>query len=180
MKPWRDLADLPMPARLARLPRDGRGYPIPVNVVNANGVLDFRATDPVKLERLIDRRCCALCGEPLGSRIVFVGGPRSIASRFFTDPPMHRDCATYALQVCPFLAAPSFSYRRAVPDGMSVNEDVSTTRPDVFGMGVCRSFAVGSLDGVHAVLRASEFEEVLWWRNGAPAADIPPTQAEAA
>lgn len=60
MKSWRDLADLPMPARIARLPKDSRGYPIPVNVLNANGVLDFRATDPVKLERLIDRRCCAV------------------------------------------------------------------------------------------------------------------------
>lgn len=93
---------------------------------------------------------------------------------------MHRDCATYALQVCPFLAAPKFSYRHAVPEGMSVNEDVSTTRPEVFGMGVCRGFAVGSLDGVHAVLRASEFEEVLWWRNGAPAAENPPNLAQAA
>lgn len=87
MKPWRDLDAVPMPARIARLPRDQRGYPIPVNVLNSKGVLDFRATDPAKMARIIEQRCCALCGEPLGARMAFVGGPKSMASRYFTDAP---------------------------------------------------------------------------------------------
>ena len=29
----------------------------------------------------------------------------------FADPPGHRACVTYALQVCPYLAAPSYAKR---------------------------------------------------------------------
>lgn len=43
VKPWLDLEAVSTPARIARLPRDPRGYPIPVNVLNSKGVLDFRA-----------------------------------------------------------------------------------------------------------------------------------------
>lgn len=166
MKPWRDLNEVPMPARIARLPRDPRGYPIPVNVLNSNGKLDFRAIDPDKAQRLIAQRCCALCGEPLGSRIAFVGGPRSIENRFFSDAAMHRDCAIYALQVCPFLAAPSFGYRKSVPEEMAVNAAVSTERPEAFGLGICRDYTTHLIGGVHLVLQATPFESVSWWRNG--------------
>ena len=166
MKPWRDLDTVLMPTRIARLPRDPRGYPIPVNVLNSKGVLDFRATDPAKMARVIELRCCALCGEPLGARMAFVGGPKSMASRYFTDAPMHRDCAIYALQVCPFLAAPSFGYRKSVPEGMGVNEAVSTERPEVFGLGICRGYTTGLMGGVHLVLRAAPFESISWWTAG--------------
>lgn len=166
MKAWRDLDSVPMPARIARLPRDRRGYPIPVNVLSSNGVLDFRATDPAKMAKIIQQRYCALCGERLGVHMAFVGGPRSMASRYFADAPMHRDCAIYALQVCPFLAAPSFSYRKSVPEGMTVNEAVSNERPEVFGLGICRGFSVELLDGMHPVLHARSFESISWWRQG--------------
>lgn len=167
MKAWRDLSAVAMPARMARLARDRRGYPITAHARVVDGVVDFRTMDPYKVAALIQRRCCALCGEPLGSRMAFVGGPRSTEARCYTDGPMHRDCAIYALQVCPFLAAPSFGYRKSAPEDAVVNEAVTTQRPDVFGLGICRDFAVGLMGGQHLVMQASPFESVSWWRHGA-------------
>jgi hypothetical protein len=53
---------------------------------------------------------------------------------------MHRDCASYALKVCPFLAAPSFAYSQKLPDGTVASENVSVNRPDRFGLGITRNF----------------------------------------
>ena len=168
MKAWRDLSVVPMPERMARLPRDPRGYPQTAHALVRDGVVDFRTMDAHKVVALIKRRCCALCGEPLGSRMAFVGGPQSTASRYFSDGPMHRDCAEYALQVCPFLAAPSFGYRKAAPEHTAVNHAVNTQRPDVFGLTICRDFALVVMGG-HVVLQATQVQEVSWWRQGARA-----------
>lgn len=54
-----------------------------------------------------------VCGYRLDKVIWFVGGPRSAFHGFgrYLDPPMREECATYALQVCPYLAAPNYSGR---------------------------------------------------------------------
>lgn len=170
MKLWRNISEVVMPQRIAQLARDPRGYPIPANVLkdglNRGSVIDFRVIDQEKVERLIERRCCALCGQPMGTRVAFVGGPRCMESRYFADAPMHRDCAIYALQMCPFLAAPSFGYRKSVHAVDVIREEVPTDRPQVFGMGICREFVTGIINGGHVVLRASPFESVSWWKCG--------------
>lgn len=168
MKSWANMDGIPMPARVARMRRDSRGYPIPHTVqIDPDGTPDFRVIDPVKWGKAARLRCCGICGEPLGVRMAFVGGPVSMSNRLFTDLPMHRDCAQYALRACPFLAAPSFAYSRKVPIDASVNEHVVTTRPDRFGIGICKGFRLAMLPGGEAVLQAAEFEHVEWWREGA-------------
>ena len=178
MKPWRDLSEVEIPARIARLTRDERGYPIPVNVLVADGVPDFRTIDPTKVMWAAQHKRCALCGDPLGSHIAFVGGPRSMESRWFADAPMHRDCAIYALQVCPFLAAPSFGYRKSVPDDTAVNLLVPTERPEVFGLGVTRGYEL-AMHGGHLLWHAKPFESLSWWKGGreVPAAQESPCEA---
>ena len=95
-----------------------------------------------------------------------MGGPLSIENRFFTDLPMHRDCASYALKVCPFLAAPSFAYSQKLPDGTVASENVSVNRPDRFGLGITRNFQPVRLGDGETVLRADPFEYIEWWCLG--------------
>lgn len=165
MKAWRDLSEVETPKRIQRLPCDARGYPIPANVLVTDGVPDFRTIDPDKIVWAVQYKRCAICGEPLGSHVAFVGGPRSIKSRWFSDAPMHRDCAVYALQVCPFLAAPSFGYRKSVPEDATVNLLVSTERPEVFGLGITRGYEP-AVHGGHLLLHAAPFESLSWWKGG--------------
>lgn len=174
MRTWINLADVPMPVRIARLARDARGYPIPYAVMyRSDGTPDFRAIDPEKWMRAARHRRCGICGDVLGAHLAFVGGPRSIENRLFTDLPMHRDCAIYALQVCPFLAAPSFEYSRKLPEGTAINNHVATDRPPLFGLGICRGFQLVRLPGNDIVIHAEPFENVEWWLNGTRTVAVP-------
>lgn len=167
MRTWIDLADIEMPQRVTDLARDTRGYPIPYTVkYDNNGLPDFRVIDVDKWHRAIKARCCGICGITLGGRIAFVGGPVSIANRLFNDLPMHRDCAEYAMRVCPFIAAPKFMYARMLPEGTQVNEHVCDERPDQFGLGISRGFEVVQLAGGVLALHAHTFESVEWWKHG--------------
>lgn len=167
-KPWRDLSAVPMPARIAALDRDARGYPIPCTVLrDENGLPDFRTIDPNRWVRAAFSRLCGLCGGVLGSHVAFVGGPRSIELRMFTDLGMHRGCAEYALQVCPMLAAPSFAYSRKTDESREVFTDVSTDRPAVFGLGIARGkFEIIKTAAETPVLHPAPFIETTWWRHG--------------
>lgn len=165
MKTWKDLSGIEVPARVAALPVDDRGYPVPHSVKWIEGKPDFRVIDPVKWHAAIKHRCCGLCGQPLGVRMAFVGGDKSIANRLFVDLPMHRDCAIYALQACPFLAAPKFAFSRAIDD-LAVHSAVSDDRPSRFGLGIAKAFVLGQLPSKELVLHAAEFESITWWAHG--------------
>lgn len=96
---------VPMPPGIAKLPRDPRGYPIFFTAAKkADGSPEFRVSDPIKRYQAMAERRCGLCGAPLGYWIVFIGGPKALENRIFSDPPMHEECATYAAKVCPYLA----------------------------------------------------------------------------
>jgi hypothetical protein len=102
------LASVPMPKRIANLPRDPeRGYPIPYFVAVMDGKHDFRVADAEKRYRCIKDKRCWICGERLGHYLAFVIGPMCSVNRISSEPPMHRDCAEYSVQVCPFLLNPN-------------------------------------------------------------------------
>ena len=175
----RTFTDIDIPARLAARPRDARGYPIPYAVLQPEGgPPDFRITDVNAWSQAVRLRLCALCGVPLGRHLAFVGGPLTYQNRYFTDLPMHRDCAVYALKVCPFLAAPNYRYAeslRTAPEGhvLAVSEAVRTVRPDYFFMGMTLGYRlVRSGDGT-LLVRADPWREVEWWRYGNVLAERP-------
>ncbi len=95
-----------MPARIARLPRDHRGYPVPYFVEWRDGVPLFPILSPVKWARCVGKRLCWVCGEQLGRNLVFAIGPMCTINQISSEPPAHRECIVYALQVCPFLINP--------------------------------------------------------------------------
>jgi len=172
----------PIPRRLATRPRDQRGLPIPFVVLVVNGKPDFRITDVERWAKVVNHRLCALCGEPLGARIAFIGGPQSHASHCFTDGPMHRDCAEYAIRVCPYLALRHMKRGGATvaPDGvmLKVVDEVSEERPERFFVGITTKYEVDLLLSGSAYLLAGEWESVAWFRHGEPVG--PPEAAAAA
>jgi hypothetical protein len=95
------------PDRIAKLPIDRRNFAVPWFVEWINGEPDFRVVDAHKIGEAIRYRKCWICGERLGRFLVWLIGPMCIINRTSAEPPSHRDCAEYAVRVCPFLANPN-------------------------------------------------------------------------
>lgn len=162
---------IPIPSRLASRPRDARGYPIPwMAAVDANGVADFRVQDRTKWLAAEKLRCCTMCGESMGRHLAFIGGPVSHRTRLFTDLPMHKDCATYAVQVCPFLAAPRMRYAEGVQmDGVVTQVGVPgmvLDRPERFFVATTRDYELVNVPGNGVLAQARPWESSEWWRHG--------------
>jgi hypothetical protein len=113
------LDSVPMPKRIAALPRDPlRGYPVPFFVAQIDGQYDFRIADEQKRIRCIQERLCWICGQPFGRYLSFVIGPMCAVNRISADPPMHRECAEYSVKVCPFLLNPAQRRNpKKIPEG---------------------------------------------------------------
>ncbi|MPQ71493.1 hypothetical protein GC387_33380 [Pseudomonas sp. MWU12-2323] len=168
MAAWTDLSAIETPPRIASLPKDERGYPIFFTLlVGPDGKPNFRAQDPYKWEAGVHNSLCGICGQKLGKKFAFVGGPRSIKSRYFTDLPMHESCAVYALKACPFIAMPKFTYLTQHAPELAVNPLVSDKRPEMFGIGITSKMKVVQLQG-HTVIRAGTFTRVQFWKDGKP------------
>jgi len=101
-----------IPDRMRHLKIDARGYPIPCMVViDKAGKPHFAINDEQKRFRVIRNDLCSICGTKLFRGRWFVGGALSAfhPEGAFIDPPMHSECAHFALQVCPYLASPRYS-----------------------------------------------------------------------
>lgn len=105
----------PLPSRVARLPKDERGFPVPWFVQwfeNGEpsdfgvGAPDFRVIDSRKMQTALRQPRCWVCGEQMGVHRVFLIGPMCAINRVISEPPSHRECAEFAAKACPFLANP--------------------------------------------------------------------------
>lgn len=149
MKNWQDV---PMPPGIAARPKDARGFPITfVTLIEPDGRPDFTTIDAEKILRCCTESRCGMCGEhwpapwagpnteygPTDHLIAFIGGPLAIKHRNFLDPGMHLECARYAMQVCPHIAAPTSRYAKPkVTEGVDreIFEYVDSDRPEKFGL----------------------------------------------
>jgi hypothetical protein len=125
----------------------------------------------------VRERLCGICGQRLGAYLCFVGGPGSAfhpAGKYF-DGPVHRDCAEFALRVCPYLAMAGSYARRigartlkpgAVPKGavlIAHDPTIHAPQPAVFVMGSCKRF---SLDERRRFVPERPWVEVRYFRAG--------------
>lgn len=139
--------EVEIPARLRKRPL-WHDYPITyVTFIGNDGSPDFKVVDDKKRRDCLYRSLCGLCGEKLDSTIVFIGGPGCVQQRLFLDPPMHRDCALYAAQVCPYLCNAEGAYAKQPPkhlgEGNSVfriYQDADTNRPNQLAVYYCRNY----------------------------------------
>lgn len=165
-----------MPERIARLPRDKRGFPIPWNVLQDNGVPFFTVNDSEKHNLALRSRLCPICGDCLGRWKWFAGGPLSAfheAGGYF-DLPGHADCMRYALSTCPYLALPQYLGRIDVPNKSKLPKDISVLldptqipeRPDVF-VAVASDHYELERGAVQPVLRPLRpYMDYECWRHG--------------
>jgi hypothetical protein len=110
------------PGRIARLPKNKAGYPVPWFVAWIDGKPDFRVIRPGGIETALRGKLCWVCGIPFLRQEdrAFVIGPMCAVNRVSAEPASHLDCAVFSATSCPFLATPRMVRReRHMPEGAS-------------------------------------------------------------
>ncbi|MFD4569344.1 hypothetical protein ACFWOX_33905 [Streptomyces sp. NPDC058467] len=153
------------PPRIARLPRNKVGYPVPWFVAWIDGQPDFRVVGIGKLDDAVRFRQCWLCGQALGANAAFVIGPMCAVNRVSAEPPSHRDCAIYAATACPFLTNPGMRRRgnnlpdeAADPDGIMIDRN-----PGVALVWISRTWRVRT---DYRLFDVGDPTETRWYAEG--------------
>lgn len=163
-----DLLNLPpLPARIARLPRNARGYPVPFFVQWIDGKPDFRLLDGANFARCLRERLCQICGEALGAASTFVIGPMCAVNRTNGEPPSHRECAEFAVKACPFMLRPGMERREDDTTRSANTSGVFITRnPGVMALWTTKTWKVFYDDKGFPLVNLGEPRHVSWWREG--------------
>ena len=112
--------------RIAKLPHDKRGFPVPWFCAWDGDTPLFPVMDPAKLVQAIRQDKCWVCGEKLGKYKTFVIGPMCCINQITSEPPCHKDCAEFSAKYCPFLTRPKMR-RIVTQDGTYL--DQPTVKP---------------------------------------------------
>lgn len=169
----------PIPDRIARLPVDYRGFPVPWFVQwFSNGAAsdvgegepDFRVADQRKLNRAISEKRCWICGDVLGVRKAFTIGPMCAINRVISEPPQHRECAVFAATACPFLTKPRMKRNeKGIPAEAGDAAGIGLKRnPGVACVWITRKFRPFRAKAGNAGILFSlgDPDEVLWFCEG--------------
>lgn len=153
------------PPRIAKLPRNHAGYPVPWFVAVINGVPDFRIVRENGIQDAVRFRMCWLCGGPLGANATFVIGPMCSINRVSPEPPSHRDCADYAARACPFLTRPEMRRRSSnLPDDTSDPDGIMIARNP--GVALVWTSRTWRLDQRHRLFDVGDPADVRWYAEG--------------
>lgn len=170
------------PPRIARLPRNKAGYPIPWFVdreIGPDGTPDpepdFRIADKDRMYGAITFRVCWVCGGSLrnqtlglaATQYAYVIGPMCAVNRISSEPPAHRDCALYSATACPFLTTPSMRRRPELPaEAVKPDGEMLLRNPGVALVWVTNTWRM--VPG-HELWDVNEPAELLWYCEGRPA-----------
>jgi hypothetical protein len=101
------------PGRIALLPKNKAGYPVPWFVATIDGKPDFRVIRPGGIQLALRGKLCWTCGIPFLRQEdrAFVIGPMCAVNRVSAEPASHLDCAVFSATHCPFLATPNMIRR---------------------------------------------------------------------
>lgn len=149
-----DFRSVEIPPKMSNLDKDGRGYPIPWNVLRDEKTNRpyFTINDDSKYVQSIKERTCAICGSELADDMWFVGGVKSAFHNqgVFIDSPVHYECGNYSLKVCPYLATSRYmSYlgedkieklQKKVETHLLVDPTVDPKKPEVFALVKTRNY----------------------------------------
>lgn len=164
----RELIELPI--RMASLPRDERGYPVPRFVEWIDGKPDFRVIDGRHMAACVSSDLCWLCGQKLGAYKAFVIGPMCAINRINSEPPSHYVCARFAVRNCPFLTRPlATRNKRDLPADGEQPAGISIDRnPGCCAIWVAKSYTPFSphAGGPGVLFRMGEPQRVEFWAHG--------------
>jgi len=176
------IKDIPMPKRVACLPRDARGFPVPWFVTwflhgkrSAPGIgePDFRIADTTRKFAAIRKGLCWICGERLGKHLAFCIGPMCAINRVSSEPPAHLDCAIYSAKACPFLSKPAMRRNEKVlpNEWMAPAGHMIARNPGVALIWVTPSAVIetGHEGGTGLLYRLGDPSQLLWFAEGRPA-----------
>jgi len=120
-----------VPGRIALLPRNKVGYPVPWFVATIDGQPDFRVIRAGGIQAALRQNLCWVCGCSFLRQEdrAFTIGPMCAVNRVSAEPPSHRDCAVWSARNCPFLATPRMVRRdRHKPEGAVNPAGIMLTR----------------------------------------------------
>lgn len=165
-----------IPKLMQRLERDPRGYPIPAGVYrDKDNKPHFTINDSLRRLNLIIEDRCPICAHRLYYKKWFVGGPLSAfdPNGSYIDPAMHYECMKYALQVCPYLAAPNYSKRI---DDKTLSDDDTTIvidqtmmphRPVLFVAVETTEYDIKIVNPMQTYLRPLRpYTSIQYWQYG--------------
>jgi hypothetical protein len=162
----------PLTDRIAALPVDERGYPVPYFVAWIGGKPDFRVADPVKMNVCHTLQACWICGQKLGAFKTFPIGPMCAVNRTTAEPPSHLDCAEWSVRGCPFLSKPK-AKRREDDFTESLKGNVAgemiERNPGVTCLWTTRVYKLFPDGRGQMLIEIGAPESVSWWREGRPA-----------
>lgn len=170
-------ADLPEPPmRIAMLPVDHRGYPVPwfvawerdgVRVPPGQGTPDHRLIGAGNVEIAIALKVCWICGEPIAPPFTFPIGPMCAITRTTSEPPSHHDCATWSVQACPFLTRPWARRRENNIPAAAVGApgNAIMRNPGAMALWATRSFKAFRVAG-GLLITVGKPTRVEWWVEG--------------
>jgi hypothetical protein len=161
-----------IPPRIAKLPVDKRGYPVPWFVAWVDGEPDFRVVEQGRIVEAITTQKCWICGEGLGRYLAFVIGPMCAVNRISSEPPSHRDCAEFAARACPFLTMPKMKRNEhGLPEDYQAPAGVFIKRnPGVALIWITKTYHLIKERGGGILFEIGNPVEVLWFAEGHPAA----------
>jgi hypothetical protein len=156
------------PPRIAKLPLDKRGYPVPWFVEWFNGEPDFRVISDAKRRRAFSVDLCWICGERMGVHQVFAVGPMCLINLTTAEPALHRDCAEYAVKACPFLTQPRRRRNdaEALPEGAHVDGVMIERNPGVTALVEAKGARRFSDRNGGWLIRLVQPTRVDWWAHG--------------
>lgn len=156
----------PLTDRIAKLPVDERGYPIPFFVAAPNGKVDFRIADGRKWKACVQMNLCWCCGQRLGAHLAFPIGPMCAITRTTAEPPSHLDCAEWSVKGCPFLSKPQMvrrdpeSAKEIAKDGAGIMIERNPGVTCIWVTKDFRRFADGGGQVAYQRRRSGKFELV--------------------
>ena len=157
------------PERVARLPTDRRGFPVPWFVSWRDGEPDFPVVDGAKLGMAWEGEKCWVCGDRLGAWRSWVVGPMSVIEGASPEPPAHHECAVFSLCACPHLSSPTAAHSeryRHLP-GHLAQANISKIRSGAAALWITKGrgatpFRAG--DGV--LFKLNEPSRLEWYSGG--------------
>jgi len=165
-----------LPPRLAKLPKDHRGFPIPwfVATIPATGERDFRVADYAKRDKAVRHKLCWVCGEACGKYLAFPIGPMCAVTRTTPEPGCHLDCAEASVKICPFLTQPRMrrNYKDIEETGaVAPPGEFLERNPGVTCIWVTTKYKMFSTDRTNKnyLLQIGDPENMLWYCRGRPA-----------